>query len=334
MSLDLLSFVASLIGVFLSFMLAALALELGMLFLPPHQHRIRALLKMVPFMTLIFDFFCFDLKIGHFFNPLCCNSCLQKLFLQWLPQLKNHLTENNISLLEYFAVGNEPHLAFALKALLYSISTLLLLRKCYLAFLGWLALHAINQKASACRRAIEDPFLKQTLHKHRAKIYVSEDICIPIATYKGQILLPWQIAQEIEQQGFEAIVAHELEHIRWKDPLAKFVLEMTAAFFWYVPTYFWLRKLEQEQEIACDKSILRYGLAPESFAAAFVQVVKAAKSAEKSLAWLHLVTKASFSMVRLHLMLGMQKSRQSTLSVPALIGAVVAVGISLVCLSV
>ncbi len=128
-----------------------------------------------------------------------------------------------------------------------------------------------------CSRPIENILLASMVQENNVKIFASEKVAIPMATYSKAIFIPREIVEKLPQGEFEAIVAHELEHVLWRDPLVRLFSQLISAIFWWVPTLFWQKKLEFDQEIACDQSILKYGLNEEFLASALIKVATTAK---------------------------------------------------------
>ena len=54
---------------------------------------------------------------------------------------------------------------------------------------------------------------------------------------------------------YEAVLAHEKEHIRFKDNWARLLLELIEALFWWVPTRGLHRRIEEGQEVGADKRV-------------------------------------------------------------------------------
>lgn len=131
-----------------------------------------------------------------------------------------------------------------------------------------------------CSRPIDNPLLSAALEKRKARIFMSDQIKIPMATFSNAIFIPKEIIDHFPQSEFEAIVAHELEHVLWKDPIVRLFSQLISALFWWVPTSSWQKRLELDQEIACDQSILKYGYDEEFLASALLKV--ATTTREKS----------------------------------------------------
>jgi uncharacterized protein (TIGR03435 family) len=81
------------------------------------------------------------------------------------------------------------------------------------------------------------------------------------------LLLPEGITGHLTPAHLEAIVAHELCHIRRRDNLAATLHMMVEAIFWFHPLVWWLgSRLVEERERACDEEVLLRGNRPEVYA--------------------------------------------------------------------
>jgi bla regulator protein blaR1 len=74
------------------------------------------------------------------------------------------------------------------------------------------------------------------------------------------LVWPEGISQHLETAHLEAIVAHELWHVRRRDNLAAAFHMMVEAIFWFHPLVWWLgARLVEERERACDEEVLELG---------------------------------------------------------------------------
>jgi bla regulator protein BlaR1 len=90
---------------------------------------------------------------------------------------------------------------------------------------------------------------------------------------KPVLLLPEGIADRLMPAEFEAILAHEMCHIRRRDNLFSFVHMLVEAMFWFHPLVWWLgRQLTIERERACDEEVLRVCLEPQVYAEGILKV--------------------------------------------------------------
>jgi uncharacterized protein (TIGR03435 family) len=81
------------------------------------------------------------------------------------------------------------------------------------------------------------------------------------------LLWPLGISEHLSDQQLEAILAHELCHIRRRDNLAAALHMLVEAVFWFHPLVWWLgARLVDERESACDEEVLRLGSEPDVYA--------------------------------------------------------------------
>ena len=81
------------------------------------------------------------------------------------------------------------------------------------------------------------------------------------------LLWPRRIAERLGDEQVEAILAHELSHVRRRDNLAAALHMIVQALFWFHPLVWWLgARLVDERERACDEEVIRLGSEPQVYA--------------------------------------------------------------------
>ena len=96
-----------------------------------------------------------------------------------------------------------------------------------------------------------------------------------IGFFRCVLLLPEGIQQRLTPPQLEAIVAHELSHIRRRDNLTAALHMLVEAVFWFYPLVWWIgARLLQERERACDEAVLSLGNEPGAYAGAILNVCK------------------------------------------------------------
>ena len=89
------------------------------------------------------------------------------------------------------------------------------------------------------------------------------------------LLLPEGIAECLTPRQLEAVLAHELCHVRRRDNLASAVHMIVEAVFWFHPLAWWIgARLVEERERACDEAVLSLGSEPQVYAEAILNVCK------------------------------------------------------------
>jgi bla regulator protein BlaR1 len=90
--------------------------------------------------------------------------------------------------------------------------------------------------------------------------------------FRPVLLLPQGITDRLAPAQLEAILAHELCHVRRRDNLAAAIHMVVEAIFWFHPLVWWVgARLVEEREHACDEEVLRLGSRPEIYAEGILQ---------------------------------------------------------------
>ena len=81
------------------------------------------------------------------------------------------------------------------------------------------------------------------------------------------LLWPRSIAGHLDNRQVEAILAHEVTHVRRRDNLAAAMHMVVQALFWFHPMVWWIgARLVDERERACDAEVIRLGSDPQVYA--------------------------------------------------------------------
>jgi uncharacterized protein (TIGR03435 family) len=93
--------------------------------------------------------------------------------------------------------------------------------------------------------------------------------------FRPILWLPAGIADHLDDTELEAILAHELCHIRRRDNLLAALHMLVESLFWFHPLVWWLgARLEEERERACDEEVVRLGGQPQIYAEGILKVVE------------------------------------------------------------
>jgi uncharacterized protein (TIGR03435 family) len=87
------------------------------------------------------------------------------------------------------------------------------------------------------------------------------------------LLWPAGISNRLPSEHLEAILAHELWHVRRRDNLAAALHMFVEALFWFHPLVWWVgARLVDERERACDEQVLEFGSQREVYAESILKV--------------------------------------------------------------
>lgn len=93
--------------------------------------------------------------------------------------------------------------------------------------------------------------------------------------WRPVLLLPRGITERLTEDQMEAIVAHELCHVRRRDNLVAAIHMVVEALFWFHPLVWWIgARMIAERERACDEEVLRLGKQPEVYAESILKVCR------------------------------------------------------------
>jgi beta-lactamase regulating signal transducer with metallopeptidase domain len=89
------------------------------------------------------------------------------------------------------------------------------------------------------------------------------------------LLLPEGITDRLTPSQLDAVLAHELCHVRRRDNLFAAIHMAVEALFWFYPLVWWIgARLVEERERACDECVLAAGSEPRIYADAILTVCK------------------------------------------------------------
>jgi bla regulator protein blaR1 len=87
------------------------------------------------------------------------------------------------------------------------------------------------------------------------------------------LLWPEGISQRLDDSQLQAVIAHELWHVRRRDNLASVFHMLVEAIFWFHPLVWWVgTRLIDERERACDEEVLASGSERQIYAESILKV--------------------------------------------------------------
>jgi bla regulator protein blaR1 len=96
-----------------------------------------------------------------------------------------------------------------------------------------------------------------------------------VGLWRPILLLPDGIVERLTPSELEAVLAHELCHVRRRDNLSAAIHMIVEAVFWFHPVVWWIgARLVTERERACDEDVLQLGNQPRVYAEAILNVCR------------------------------------------------------------
>ena len=87
------------------------------------------------------------------------------------------------------------------------------------------------------------------------------------------LLWPRSVSEHLDDAHLEAVIAHELCHVRRRDNLAAAIHMLVEAVFWFHPLVWWIgAQLIAERERACDEAVIELGSHRHTYAESILKV--------------------------------------------------------------
>ena len=91
--------------------------------------------------------------------------------------------------------------------------------------------------------------------------------------FRPVLLWPRSVSEHLDDAHLEAVIAHELCHVRRRDNLAAVLHMLVEAVFWFHPLVWWIgAQLIAERERACDEAVIELGSHRQTYAESILKV--------------------------------------------------------------
>lgn len=250
--------------------------------------RMRSILLMIPILKLVADLFLYDFSSWSFLhqvNPLEATEGSRELSislsLPFMTGIQLLLQDGKtFTLADLLLFYLEPFWIKTAVIISSTVSIALISKNLLQLFISARNFTLLKLQANVCCRTIKNKELQAQLKKTGAGIFTSSNVDVPCALgiVHKNILFPEKLMQQLTQQEFEAIVAHELNHLQWHDGLIRSIALLIQSLFWWVPINWCRMALEQLQEQACDKKVDAFRLSRVALASAILKTAQAVKA--------------------------------------------------------
>ena len=125
-----------------------------------------------------------------------------------------------------------------------------------------------------------DRALSRLSCRRKVRLLVSDRVEIPatVGVFRPAILLPVRAATWFDDRR-QAVLLHELVHVARFDWPARMIARLTRAAYWFNPLAWWaVRRLDLEQELACDEEVLALGTGASDYACHLLGIARHALS--------------------------------------------------------
>ncbi|MDR7131205.1 beta-lactamase regulating signal transducer with metallopeptidase domain [Algoriphagus sp. 4150] len=193
------------------------------------------------------------------------------------------------------------------------------------------------RKSSADPRDFQ---LEEMLSRLMEKMKVAKKVEIKLTSYglspvtfgylKPIILIPAGLIFQLAPSQLEAIIAHELAHVKRHDYLANLLQSAMEVLFFYHPCYWWMNQTVKElRENAADDIAVKAGISPRELACSLAEVLNFANQNPPELA-LAAARKRNPTLQRIRRMLGHSAQtypQNPIISIPMLLTLLLSAGL-------
>lgn len=280
---------------FLAFFTVAFLIESVIFLLRIQQGRVAATLRMIPIIKLPLDLCLYDFSRWSYaqgINPLNCEEGTRTLsvMLGWTSHITDWLflpINSGIQLTvpggltftiaDLIAYSISPIILKTFAVLLMSFTLGFVIRKLFLYHYSLTALESLAQSSQPLYKKMRNSNLSSCIRKCGVKILTSPTLTgspFVAGLISSVVYIPNYLSKSLSRKEYEAVLAHELEHVRYKDGLVRLTLDFIGTIFWWIPTK-WLRDgIEEGQEVGCDLKCKKYGIDSNDLASAICKSAK------------------------------------------------------------
>jgi beta-lactamase regulating signal transducer with metallopeptidase domain len=144
------------------------------------------------------------------------------------------------------------------------------------------------RRSLAFRRGFDCPAAREheVLERLRQQLHISRPIGLRASTDPGSelglwgiwhptIRIPRGLSTQLTAAELEAVLLHELAHVRRWDNLTGALVHTLTCLFWFHPLLWWIEKrLMAERERACDEMVIHEGAAHQAYVSGILKVCR------------------------------------------------------------
>ena len=110
------------------------------------------------------------------------------------------------------------------------------------------------------------------------RLLISSDIEVPatVGIFRPTVLIP-MYGRDWHEDRRLTVLLHELVHIQRLDWAVRILARLARSVYWFIPLTWWaVRRLDLEQELACDEEVVALGTSPTAYADHLLSIARSA----------------------------------------------------------
>jgi len=110
------------------------------------------------------------------------------------------------------------------------------------------------------------------------RLLISSDIEVPatVGMFRPTVLIP-MYGRDWDEDRRRTVLLHEQVHIQRLDWAVRILARLARSVYWFIPLTWWaVRRLDLEQELACDEEVVALGTSPTAYADHLLSIARSA----------------------------------------------------------
>lgn len=203
-------------------------------------------------------------------------------YLSAQPELIQQLNSHHEGRADWYIVGKRIEKYIPALVNIWMIGAFLFFFKTASSLADLRSLHRKNHEVipEDLSRFVEKISKKLALSRP-IKVLSSKYIDMPMTfgIFKPVILIPSALLFHMSPNQLEAIIAHELAHIKRNDYLVNLIQSILEMLFFFHPVFWWINhEVKKQREMACDEMAVALGTNPKDLAHGLANVINHAKN--------------------------------------------------------
>ncbi len=281
----------------LMFITMAVLVEFCLFILRVKQQRVKAICRTLPIFKLGMDLYLYNFSswaLMEGLNPIIARPGTRMLSIMLgisspeltaPPSLNTGIqlflnNEKTFTLADLAILSIDSFWIKMIVLIALTISFTFCLLQFYKLVISFRAISNLLKNSFPASRIVNNQALLRSLQRSKIQILVSKKAPVPLATgiFKKRIVFPGALIDQLTQPEYEAVIAHEVAHLRWYDAIIRFLVNIILSIFWWIPSKRWVAHLEHTQERGCDDSVIVYAIPRMALARAIVKSAQQAKN--------------------------------------------------------
>jgi bla regulator protein BlaR1 len=144
-------------------------------------------------------------------------------------------------------------------------------------FARWRQVYATMRRAVPVEEGREFAILRRLDGRGQVAMRMSQELMEPgvFGIFCPVLVWPELLSERLKDEHIEAIMAHELMHVKRRDNMAAAIHMVVEALSWFHPMVWWMgSRMVEERERACDETVVHLVASPDIYAESLLKACR------------------------------------------------------------